>query len=245
MGAPIYANPPTEEEKAHLERMTNSRTGTDLHRYKWAKIILLSAYGETVPKIASRVEEKRVRYRIHQWNERRLAALVRRKPPGRRRKLTEELGERLSRLATFGKLSSGERASDPPLWGEQVLVTSSLGFEEGGGILTFEGVRAVWVIWDNAKAHRAERLMIWLRGWNRRARERGVPRIIPVYLPVQAPWLNAIEGIFRGMYGAVIAGSDYGGGEEMRLAMERYFERRERELVEEMVREEVETIILN
>lgn len=100
MGAPIYANPPTEEEKAHLERMTNSRTGTDLHQYKWAKIILLSAEGKTVPEIASRVDlsEKRVRYRIHRWNEQRLAGLKRRKPPGRRRKLTEELGERLSQL---------------------------------------------------------------------------------------------------------------------------------------------------
>lgn len=115
------------------------------------------------------------------------------------------------------------------------------------GILAFEGMSAVWVIWDNAKAHGAKGLMIWLRGWNQKAKERGLPRIIPVYLPVQAPWLNAIEGIFRGMYGAVIAGSDYGCGEEMQLAMERYFERRERELVEveEMVGEEVETIILN
>jgi len=67
MGAPIYANPPTEEERTVLERMVSSQTGTDLHRYKWAKIILLSAQGRKVQEIAQRVDLscKRVCYQIH------------------------------------------------------------------------------------------------------------------------------------------------------------------------------------
>jgi hypothetical protein len=59
--------------------------------------------------------------------------------------------------------------------------------------LAAEGKRALLLIWDNASWHVSGRVRAWIRAHNLRAKAEGGVRIVACYLPVKAPWLNAIE----------------------------------------------------
>jgi hypothetical protein len=59
--------------------------------------------------------------------------------------------------------------------------------------LASEGKRALLLIWDNASWHVSGRVRSWIRAHNRRVKAEGGVRIVACYLPVKAPWLNAIE----------------------------------------------------
>ncbi len=59
--------------------------------------------------------------------------------------------------------------------------------------LAAEGKRALLLIWDNASWHVSQRVRSWIKAHNRRAKAAGGVRIIACYLPIKAPWLNAIE----------------------------------------------------
>ena len=59
--------------------------------------------------------------------------------------------------------------------------------------LAAEGKKALMLIWDNAAWHVSTRVRAWIKGHNRRAKAEGGVRIVACYLPVKAPWLNAIE----------------------------------------------------
>ena len=49
------------------------------------------------------------------------------------------------------------------------------------------------LIWDNASWHVSRRVRSWIKAHNRRAKAEGGVRIVACWLPVKAPWLNAIE----------------------------------------------------
>ena len=59
--------------------------------------------------------------------------------------------------------------------------------------LAAEGKKALLLVWDNASWHVSARARAWIRAHNRRAKAEGGVRIVACYLPVKAPWLNAIE----------------------------------------------------
>jgi hypothetical protein len=59
--------------------------------------------------------------------------------------------------------------------------------------LKAEGKRALLLIWDNAAWHVSRRVRSWIKAHNLRAKAEGGVRIVACYLPVKAPWLNAIE----------------------------------------------------
>lgn len=59
--------------------------------------------------------------------------------------------------------------------------------------LRAEGKRALLLVWDNASWHVSRRVRAWIKAHNRRAKAEGGVRIIACYLPIKAPWLNAIE----------------------------------------------------
>ncbi len=59
--------------------------------------------------------------------------------------------------------------------------------------LAAEGKRALLLVWDNAAWHVSRRARSWIRAHNRRAKAEGGVRIVACFLPVKAPWLNAIE----------------------------------------------------
>jgi hypothetical protein len=59
--------------------------------------------------------------------------------------------------------------------------------------LAEEGKRALLLVWDDASWHVSRRVRGWIRAHNRRAKAEGGVRIVACFLPVKAPWLNAIE----------------------------------------------------
>jgi hypothetical protein len=59
--------------------------------------------------------------------------------------------------------------------------------------LAAEGKRALLLIWDNASWHVSGRVRAWIKAHDRRAKAEGGVRIVACFLPVKAPWLNAIE----------------------------------------------------
>jgi DDE superfamily endonuclease len=59
--------------------------------------------------------------------------------------------------------------------------------------LAAEGKTALLLIWDNAAWHVSRRVRAWIKAHNRRVRAEGGVRIVACWLPVKAPWLNAIE----------------------------------------------------
>ena len=59
--------------------------------------------------------------------------------------------------------------------------------------LAAEGKEALLLIWDNASWHVSRRVRAWIKSHNRLAKAEGGVRIVACYLPIKAPWLNAIE----------------------------------------------------
>ena len=59
--------------------------------------------------------------------------------------------------------------------------------------LAAEGKRALLLVWDNAAWHVSARVRAWIKAHNRRAKADGGVRIVACWLPVKAPWRNAIE----------------------------------------------------
>ena len=57
-----------------------------------------------------------------------------------------------------------------------------------------DGKEALFLVWDNAPWHVSHQVRDWIRDHNRRVKQDGTGvRIIPCYLPIKSPWLNAIE----------------------------------------------------
>jgi hypothetical protein len=59
--------------------------------------------------------------------------------------------------------------------------------------LAAEGKRALLLIWDNAAWHVSARGRSCIKANNRQVKRESGVRIVACYLPVKAPWLNAIE----------------------------------------------------
>jgi transposase len=64
--------------------------------------------------------------------------------------------------------------------------------------LAARGEKVLVMFWDNATWHRSKQVRNWFKSHNQKARTeqkagRAAVRIIPCYLPVKSPWLNAIE----------------------------------------------------
>jgi hypothetical protein len=56
--------------------------------------------------------------------------------------------------------------------------------------------RFIVLFWDRAPWHTSRRTRIWIRAYNRRAKRRGLCRLIVCYLPTRSPWLMPLEPIF-------------------------------------------------
>lgn len=56
------------------------------------------------------------------------------------------------------------------------------------------GKKTLIMIWDNASWHVSHKVRDWIRTHNREVKQKGQGvRIVPCYLPIKSPWLNAIE----------------------------------------------------
>lgn len=83
----------------------------------------------------------------------------------------------------------------------------------------YKHMSRIYLIWDNAKAHEARRLMDWIKRWNTKGRV--TFKVLP--LPTYSPWLNPIEPVFGGLYRKVIAGSNFRWPANMADAIHKYF----------------------
>lgn len=89
--------PLTPEERTTLQHLAN---GNDTIRARWAQIVLLSASGMGVPRIADTLDlsAATVRARIKAFNAEGLSALDRSSSPGRPQTLTPSLGDQIASL---------------------------------------------------------------------------------------------------------------------------------------------------
>ena len=95
----------------------------------------------------------------------------------------------------------------------------------------------IYVTWDAVSWHNSVVLIQWVDEFNAANSEqpRG-PMIELIPLPTSAQFLNAIEGVFSGMTRAVINNSDYKGPEDMKVAISRHFDQRNRYFTEHPAR---------
>lgn len=85
----------------------------------------------------------------------------------------------------------------------------------------------LFVTWDAVSWHNSNALIEWLDEFNKTSRRESAGPIIElVPLPTSAQFLNVIEGVLSGMTRAVINNSDYQSGEDMKLAISKYFSER-------------------
>ena len=59
--------------------------------------------------------------------------------------------------------------------------------------LAGEGKKVLALIWDNATWHKSQKVRIWIKQHNKRAKREGGVRILVLRLPIKSPWLNPIE----------------------------------------------------
>ena len=108
----LYVTAITDEQREHLQEMA---TGDDIISARWAQMILLSASGVGVPKIADTLEvsSATVRARIKAFNEQGIDALKRNASPGRPETISPSLGDKFAALMRerdprdFGMTDSG------------------------------------------------------------------------------------------------------------------------------------------
>jgi len=93
----LYILDLSQEERSALQLLANSE---DAIQARWAQIVLLSASGIGVPKIADTlgVSSATVRARIKAFNEYRMAALERGASPGRPITISPSLGDKFAAL---------------------------------------------------------------------------------------------------------------------------------------------------
>ncbi|WP_224770907.1 IS630 family transposase [Pseudomonas sp. FEN] len=90
----------------------------------------------------------------------------------------------------------------------------------------YSTARALYLSWDAASWHLSKQLLAFVEKNN--VRTDGFPRIELVPLPASAQFLNVIESVFSGMARAIIHNSDYSSVDAAKLAIDRYFEERNR-----------------
>jgi len=57
-----------------------------------------------------------------------------------------------------------------------------------------QGIKALFLVWDNASWHTSRLVQTWIKDHNRTVKRQGNGvRILPCFLPVKSPWLNPIE----------------------------------------------------
>ncbi len=93
----LYVKELSPEERSQLQQIAN---GSDAIQARWAQIVLLSASGIGVPKIADTlgVSAATVRARIKAFNQQRMEAMERGASPGRPETISPSLGDKFAAL---------------------------------------------------------------------------------------------------------------------------------------------------
>lgn len=141
--------------------------------------------------------------------------------PGDRRKAVPKVQEKRKRVGVYGTLDAAQKRV---YWKCTTSRTAETTIAFLTGVLMhYRSQKYVAIIWDNAPGHTAAATRQWAAQWNKTAQDEGLPKIILLYLPVKAPWLNRIEPVWWGMFRSVIAGQTFGSPREMEGAIDDYF----------------------
>ncbi len=141
--------------------------------------------------------------------------------PGDKRKAVPEVQERRRRVGVYGVLDA---AHGQVYWKCTTSRTAETTIDFLETVLVhYHSKKYVVIIWDNLPGHTAAATRQWAAQWNKTAHEKGLPKVILLYLPVKAPWLNRIEPVWWGMFRAVIAGQTFDSPQEMEGAIDDYF----------------------
>jgi transposase len=149
--------------------------------------------------------------------------------PGEKRKTVPEVQEKRRRVGVYGVLDVAQKRVYWKCTTSRTAVTT-IAFLKSM-LVHYHSERYVVIIWDNAPGHTAAATRQWAAQWNETAHEKGLPKIILLYLPVKAPWLNRIEPVWWGMFRSVIAGQSFDSPQEMEGAIDDYFIGRNERLV--------------
>ncbi len=141
--------------------------------------------------------------------------------PGDKRKTVPEVQERRRRVGVYGALDA---ARSYMYWKCTTSRTAETTIDFLETVLVhYRSKKYVVIIWDNLPGHTATATRQWAAQWNKTAHEKGLPKVILLYLPVKAPWLNRIEPVWWGMFRAVIAGQTFESPQAMEEAIDDYF----------------------
>ena len=88
---------------------------------------------------------------------------------------------------------------------------------------TKKGKRFIVLFWDRAPWHTSKRVRRWIRAYNQRAKEQGLTRLIPFWLPSRSQWLMPLEAVFGAVKHRVLGDRTFDSLAELRLAVERAF----------------------
>lgn len=83
--------------------------------------------------------------------------------------------------------------------------------------------RFIVLFWDRASFHTSGRVRRWIRDYNRRAKEQGLTRLIPFWLPSRSPWLMPLEAVFGSVKHRVLGNCTFETLAQLRLAVELAF----------------------
>lgn len=88
------------------------------------------------------------------------------------------------------------------------------------------GKRFIVLIWDKAAWHTSQRTREWIRTYNRRAKQKGLTRLIVCRLPTRSPWLMPLESIFGWTKHQILGGRLFQTVAQLQAAVEHYFRHR-------------------
>jgi len=91
---------------------------------------------------------------------------------------------------------------------------------------TQKGKRFIVLFWDKASWHTSGRTQRWIRAYNRRAKEKGLTRLIVCTLPTRSPWLMPLESIFGWTKHQVLGDRIFETITELQEAVECHFRQR-------------------
>jgi len=98
----------------------------------------------------------------------------------------------------------------------------------------YAGEECIYLSWDAASWHISKKLYTRVEEINsseyREKHEGPIVKLAP--LPASAQFLNVIESVFSGMAKAILHNSDYASVEECMKAIDRYFEERNQDFLE-------------
>jgi transposase len=91
---------------------------------------------------------------------------------------------------------------------------------------TKKGKRFIVLFWDKASWHTSKRTQNWIRAYNRRAKRKGLTRLIVCQLPTRSPWLMPLEPIFGWTKHQVLGDRLFETVDELQAAVEQHFRQR-------------------